>query len=581
MVKSKFQPAILLIFMLLLSHYVKSAPIQEYKVFAVNDLGMHCVDDDFSTFTILPPFNVVQAQVIGIDTQGRPSVLSPANGVELTYAPTADRLGSINSSWKDKYGNPKTNFWSYQQAYGLKLADGVGIFGLTMPKDAKTRAEKSFSWVNEARVFKAPGIPILPIDDNGNKNFYPLLKIQASNSTTHKALAGASTRIVLPVSDETTCKNCHATNASAADPVKYPKIAWSINPDPSVQYRENVLKLHDAKFTTALEAAKPVLCASCHYSPALDLTGSGPSEVQKLHKTMSAVMHDNHANKMVLNGVRLPDKPVLVGGKVPNPAKQSCYQCHPGSETRCLRGAMTENVTCQNCHGNMQATGGHYPLKTGGSLDGKNDGGKRRPWVDLPRCQSCHTGDETNHLPVTASTSEDGLREHFAFDIVDRSASPRLATNKRFAEQANTLYRFSKGHGGVLCENCHNSTHAIWPGDAKHPNDNVAAIKAQGHTGTIMECTTCHKNGSLALTLNGPHGMHNVNDKEWANGGHGDFYEHNAKSCQSCHGLDLKGSPLAKAAANRVFVTEFGTKNYTAGQKVTCFDCHNGPDFDD
>ncbi|MDD5124021.1 MAG: carboxypeptidase regulatory-like domain-containing protein, partial [Methylovulum sp.] len=244
-------------------------------------------------------------------------------------------------------------------------------------------------------------------------------------------------------------------------------------------------------------------------------------------------------------------------------------------------GAMTENVTCQNCHGNMQATGGHYPLKTGGSLDGKNDGGKRRPWVDLPRCQSCHTGDETNHLPVTASTSADGLREHFAFDLNDLAASPRLASNKRFAEQTDTLYRFSKGHGGVLCENCHNSTHAIWPGDAKHPNDNVAAIKAQGHTGTIMECTTCHKNGSLALTLNGPHGMHNVNDKEWINGGHGDFYERNAKSCQSCHGLDLKGSPLAKVAANRVFVTELGTKQYPAGNKVTCFDCHNGPDFED
>ncbi|MDD5274141.1 MAG: carboxypeptidase regulatory-like domain-containing protein, partial [Methylovulum sp.] len=119
------------------------------------------------------------------------------------------------------------------------------------------------------------------------------------------------------------------------------------------------------------------------------------------------------------------------------------------------------------------------------------------------------------------------------------------------------------------------------PGDAAHPNDNVAAIKAQGHTGTITECTACHKNNSLALTLSGPHGMHNVNDKKWIDGGHGDFYEHNAKSCQSCHGLDLKGSPLGKVPVERVFVTEFGIKKYTAGSKVTCYDCHNGPDFDD
>jgi hypothetical protein len=572
-------PALISLMWLLISGLAHGATIQQYKVFAANDLGMHCVDDDFSTFTILPPFNVVQAQVIGIDALGHPSVLTAADGVELTYAATADAHGSINSSWLDKYGVPKTNFWTYQQAYGLNLPEGKGIFGLTLPKDAKTRADKTFSWNTSQSVFKAVGVPILPIDDQGNKNFYPMLQLQVSNAKTHAAFVGATTKVVLPVSDETTCKNCHATNASAAMPGKYPTVTWSFDPNPSVQYRENVLKLHDFKFATALEVAKPVLCAACHYSPALDLTGSGQSAEQKRHRTMSAVMHDNHAAKMVLNGVALPDKPVLVGGKIPASSKESCYQCHPGSDTKCLRGAMTQNVTCQNCHGNMQATGGHYPLKSGGSLDGTNDGGSRRPWVDLPRCQSCHTGDAVNHLPVTASTSADGLRQYFAFDLADPAASPRLASNKRFAEQTDTLYRFSKGHGNVLCENCHNSTHAIWPGDAKHPNDNISAVLAQGHTGTLAECTTCHTNGSLGLTLNGPHGMHNVNDKKWVNGGHGDFYEKNAKACQACHGLDLKGSPLGKVAANRVFVTEFGTKNYTVGDKVTCFDCHKGVNF--
>ena len=32
-----------------------------YKVVAANDLGMHCVDADFSVFSILPPYNVVNA----------------------------------------------------------------------------------------------------------------------------------------------------------------------------------------------------------------------------------------------------------------------------------------------------------------------------------------------------------------------------------------------------------------------------------------------------------------------------------------------------------------------------------------
>src|SRR5512143_2148991 len=46
-----------------------------YKVLATNDLGMHCVDADFSVFSILPPYNVVNAQVIRTDTSGTPSLV--------------------------------------------------------------------------------------------------------------------------------------------------------------------------------------------------------------------------------------------------------------------------------------------------------------------------------------------------------------------------------------------------------------------------------------------------------------------------------------------------------------------------
>ena len=34
------------------------------RVLAVNDLGMHCMDREDSVFSILPPFNVVHAQVV-------------------------------------------------------------------------------------------------------------------------------------------------------------------------------------------------------------------------------------------------------------------------------------------------------------------------------------------------------------------------------------------------------------------------------------------------------------------------------------------------------------------------------------
>ena len=40
-----------------------------WTVVAWNNLGMHCMDADFSVFAILPPYNTIQAQVI--DASGR------------------------------------------------------------------------------------------------------------------------------------------------------------------------------------------------------------------------------------------------------------------------------------------------------------------------------------------------------------------------------------------------------------------------------------------------------------------------------------------------------------------------------
>jgi len=41
----------------------------------------------------------------------------------------------------------------------------------------------------------------------------------------------------------------------------------------------------------------------------------------------------------------------------------------------------------------------------------------------------------------------------------------------------NTLFRDSKGHGGVACEGCHGSTHAIWANPVEDSNDNVTATQ--------------------------------------------------------------------------------------------------------
>jgi hypothetical protein len=208
----------------------------------------------------------------------------------------------------------------------------------------------------------------------------------------------------------------------------------------------------------------------------------------------------------------------------------------------------------------------------------------REPWLEEPRCESCHTGDAVSNLAGDAGTvvntvdtdgNTDNIRLRQAYlTSNEATAEPIIATNKRFAEQTSTLYRNSLGHNGVACEACHGSTHAIWPTAAA--NDNVAATQLQGHSGAITECGVCHT--TLPLTLDGPHGMHNVNSSGW-NLGHEDFYERNPNSCRACHGVNLEGTVLSRTAANRVYLRDDdgATLSVPKGTPVRCNMCHSTP----
>lgn len=549
--------------------YVAVTPAQGYKLFANNDLGMHCVDADFSIFSILPPFNVVNAQVIGQDAAGHPFILGQTQAT-LNYTPIADSTGSINSTSKEK-----TNFWTYANTlFGASLAPGQGLTGLYMPADAGLPAQTEFAWNNSLGLFSAAGIPIYPRDDANHANRYPLMRVSAKDAQSNPL---AATDVVLPVSEETTCSACHSTGGSGAS---RGGISWANNANKELESRENVLRLHDFVTGTSLDASKPVLCASCHYSAALDLAGTGPNSTQQPHNTMSRAMHSFHADKMRHpDSSPLSDIPLLAGTPTPSPSEQACYKCHPGESTKCLRGAMSNVLACQNCHGNMSAVGGDHNLASGGSLDGTNDGQPRRPWKDLPRCQSCHTGDVLTHAAGSNPSllSSDQVRLLLAYLPSDPAASPLKVSSSRFAEEANSLFRHSKGHNGVNCEGCHGSTHAIWPNSDPAANDNVAPTELQGYAGTITDCSACHRPGSLTLTLEGPHGLHNVNDSRWVQN-HSNFYERSAASCQACHGSDYRGSALARVPVNRTFATEdFGNVAVPQGQIVSCYTCHNGP----
>ena len=300
--------------------------------------------------------------------------------------------------------------------------------------------------------------------------------------------------------------------------------------------------------------------------------------------------------------------------------EESCYQCHPGSNTQCLRGAMFSGGTvCQDCHGNMAEVGNDFSLRVSSENPGDFivDGTLRVPWASEPACQSCHTGDAlTPNHPAGALVAADGIRLLQAYtpeeitvpgvigtvSIASMHSSPaspfaeNTGTNSN-GDTVDTLFRLSKGHGGVKCEGCHGSTHAIWPIENSFANDNIAATQLQGHRGTLMECTTCHGDDSFDIEddfktnldsngrMKGPHGMHPVNNPEWTEK-HKEVDKNGRSSCKACHGINGEGTVLSKVADDRVFECKdkelpecsesSGDKiiQMAHGTQVSCTQCH-------
>lgn len=515
----------------------------QYKVLGWNDLGMHCMDADYGVFSILPPYNNLHAQVVDV-SNGK----LVKGSVAVTFESTPDLAGSVNS-----WSVGKTNFWDYAKPlFGVTLPPGIGLGGLATANPSP----QALSFDSASSMYQAVGIPITPYDDTLARNTYPMVRVVARDSATGAELAAG--HVVLPVSDEMTCIACHK---SGSDPAARPAGGWVNDPrGPEKDCRRNILALHDdrqggtRKYSAALkqlgylktgllatsDGGRPILCAACHLSNALP--GTGVSGITPL----TSATHTLHAK------VKDPATGLLLGDEK---NRAACYMCHPGSETKCLRGVMgnAKNpdgslaIECQSCHSTMTKVGS--PRRTG--------------WLQQPTCQACH---------------HDGLRDLTAVDArgnVKQPADTRFATNANVPSTGYNLYRFSKGHGGLQCEGCHGATHAEYT--SSHDGDNVQSNEVQGHTGTIAECTACHATVPVTST-GGPHGLHTIGSA-WV-GRHGDVAEQNRQACAYCHGADFRGGPLATTKSARSFNVEGRTVKYTAGQEVTCYDCHNGPGGD-
>lgn len=687
-----------------------------YRLLVSNDLGMHCGDLDDRIATILPPFNVVHAQVLS--RSATPTILDPST-VNLSYAasasPTDPALATAPVLAAD--GSVfKTNFWDTAlKTYGsfypggalalflpyafarhaadvglpvpnlerLYLGDGkVELQQQTMPSitrfitDAVTGAPTALSaapykvnrpqavktyetdWpmfknfpfgyvANNVKWFSAEGIPMSPFDDFGRENAFPLLRFAAKLNGSGATVA--SLDAVVPVSGETDCNGCHlpapygnglgskvlgnAVVLPTADP-KWGQVPQWVSEEWAADI--NLEQVHDLTHGTSLYTGyngatgigkTPVACQSCHYTPALDLLHLGPQDAhgltQTAHESMSRAMHWAHSRFRISTGAPMfptmppPTDPRRLKDQATTPInafeqktlEASCYQCHPGKRTQCLRGTMQKaGAVCQDCHGQMKQIANDFSRrKPGGPFIVRSDfytnaTTPRVPWANEPTCGSCHTGDANANLATTTGViaAPDGIRLLQAWRTGDAKATPILPVNLRFAEPRVAsgpatgnpqLYRLSvDSHGGVFCEGCHGATHAEWPATNPKGNDNVTAIQLTGHTGRVMECDTCHL-GTMAATLAGPHGMHPVgnsgNSVAWTSR-HGDYiYSHGGlTTCAACHGKKGQGTPLAVTAATRSGLScgdgggslcSGGSVTLPANTTVSCTLCHGNP----
>ncbi len=217
-----------------------------YVVFGANDLGMHCMQSDFSEFMILPPYNTVHAQVI--NRQGEePHIVT--SGVTLDFTIPG------NTTAVDK-----TNWWTYdEQILGVDFPPDIGLTGNGLAGMMTPTGNNDFA---------ITGVPLTPIDDNGLENPYPLATI----TVTQNGAEMARTQAVVPVSWEVNCSLCHNT--------------------PGISPGTDILRAHDRMHGTTLEQQQPVFCAGCHADPALGAVGDPNLP------TFSAAMHGAHADRM-------------------------------------------------------------------------------------------------------------------------------------------------------------------------------------------------------------------------------------------------------------------------------------------
>jgi hypothetical protein len=389
---------------------------KQYIVVAWNDLGMHCLNPTYDTAVILPPYNTVHAQVI---KRGNPPKIV-TTGLTMNY----QIINNTYSYGKRSYGQ----FWDNAQVlfggapahnYGLNLEDpGIsnGMSGAMLAKNGN---------------FQANGIPVTPVDDSNVWNPYQVIELTLKSGAT----TVATTRATIPTSDEINCAKCHgATNTFA-----------------------NILAKHDKREHTTLASHKPVLCASCHGSPALGQSSPGSSG-----RYLSQAIHGFHSTK-----------------------NATCYDCHPGTSTRCSR-SIAHTATdgkCTTCHGSMA------------NVASTIASGSRIPWANEPKCTSCHSAS----IPQvdTGSTLYRNAKGHGNISCTGCHGSPHaMVPSQKASDNYQAIQYMGKAKPIGSCAACHSTSKGEGSQDF---------FEEHGAGGRLSSCSVCHTGFTSTSISKWPH----------------------------------------------------------------------------
>ena len=393
---------------------------ETYVVFAWNDLGMHCLNPTYDQAVILPPYNTVWAQVV---RKGNPPQVV-TSGISVSYS----ILNNTRSADKRSYGQ----FWT----------NCLKLFGITLVADTGLNLEDpalhnglSGAMVLKGDHFQVNGIPVTPVNDSGVWSPYQVAQITVKDAAGNTV---AQTRATVPTSDEINCAKCHGANAMA-----------------------DVLSRHDAAMPLHLADNAPVLCASCHGSPALGTSGAGYSG-----KYLSEAIHGYHADK----------------------AGITCYDCHPGATTQCNRSLRhtDSDGNCVVCHGDMAQVASS--ITSGGRI----------PWASEPQCATCHNATVAIAEVDTGATLYRNARGHGGLGCAACHGSPHAMAPSRESSDNYQMNQYMGSLSGASdplrsmgsCGVCH---------DSSKP-DSAADFAEEHGSGRASACSVCHTGFTDAAT---------------------------------------------------------------------------------